>query len=184
MVTMRHSAWAGSFAALAVVAATLHAQSTANGRVTAASVMALVQQKGASAALESLFEAPQWEPILDGIAGGGAGWLRVAGALRAVSDAGSSEDLDDAISEALGANATGVLLLLKNGFVSAEDACYHYGFMTQRGTASMAKLQQFLARRRKAVSAVTDPRLTKAKAECLAALDTADQHIDLELKKP
>ena len=184
-MTARHSTWTGLAAlAVVVVAEIVNAQVTAERRVTAGSVMERVQQKGAAAALESLFEAPQWESILDGIAGGGAGWLRVAGALRQVSDAGASEDLDVAISEALGVNAAGVLLLVKNGSVPAEDACYSYGFMTQRGTASKVKLQRYLARRREAVTAVTDPGLAKVKVECLAALDIAEQRIDLELKKP
>jgi len=152
--------------------------------VTAQAVMAQVQQKGPSAALALLFESPQWEPILDGVAGGGEGWLRVAEALRPVSDAASAEDLDNAISEALGPNALGVLRLVRNKVMPAEDACSRYGFMTQTRAATKVKMQRFVARRRQAVVAVSDPDVAKPKAECLAALDDAEHRIDNELGGP
>jgi hypothetical protein len=186
MKATRSSTRRGTTAALVILltAGGLHSAYAADRRVTASSVMTLVQQKGASGALDMLFGSAQWDSVLDGIAGGGAGWLRVAAALRPVSDAGASEDLHQAISEALGTNAPGVLRLVKDGAVAAEDACLLYGFMTQTPAANKAKLQHFVARRRKAVSAVTDPVLAKPKSECLAQLDRAERDIDAELKKP
>jgi len=60
-------------------------------RVTARSVMERVAKVGADATLRELFDTPSWVSILDGIAGGGDGWLGVAAALKPASDAHSSE---------------------------------------------------------------------------------------------
>jgi hypothetical protein len=59
----------------ALVSAMLALSAEAQGGrpATASGVMAQVETQGAAATLQALFESPEWEPILDGIAGGGAG---------------------------------------------------------------------------------------------------------------
>ncbi len=61
-----------------------------------------IESKGTEAVLAKLYnDQTVWSSVLKDIASGNKSWLRVATALRSVSDAGASEMLDLAVGEAL-----------------------------------------------------------------------------------
>ena len=111
-------------------------------KLTASSVQRLIDHQGPRATLEQLFARSE-NALADGIATGGAAWLRVAAQLRPVSDGASAEVLCMAIQEALPRNPTGVLGLVHRGVFTARDACGMYGFgqiEDQRPTAVLLGL--------------------------------------------
>jgi hypothetical protein len=139
-------------------------------RIAASDVMGVVQRVGAASAIQQLFNSDSWESILDGIAGGGAGWLRVAAALRAASDGHVSEDLASATSEALVRNPAAVLRLTAEGAFRIDDVCGWQGFLTNDEHATNAKLQAFIKRQREAVMQVESAKLRDTTESCLALL--------------
>jgi len=89
-----------------------HAETPAPTKLTAGSILQQVKEKGARKVLQEYSSASlQWHAILKHIETGDAEWLAVASELRAVSDAGYSEDLDFSVATALPKNPSGVLRL-------------------------------------------------------------------------
>jgi hypothetical protein len=163
------SVYRGSFVfAIALLAAVT---AVAQSRITAAETLRLVNRVGPHAAVRQLFDSPAWEPILQGIGGGGEGWLRVAAALEPGSDAHSSEELSSAVSEALRRNPRGVLRLVKRGTFSVSNACGWLGF-NSFGEGSDAQVYRFIADAKRAVEGLTDQSLKEERRECLAQLAT------------
>ena len=78
--------------ALSLAAATLPAED----------IKARIKTHGANATLRSVYgDELVWSNLLSGIATGDKEWLRIATQLRPVADAGSGEQLDQAVGEAL-----------------------------------------------------------------------------------
>jgi hypothetical protein len=73
-----------------------------NSALTVATASHLIREKGASAALQQIYEDDrQWPELLHGIATGRTSWLNVANELRSASDAGATAQLELAVGEAL-----------------------------------------------------------------------------------
>jgi hypothetical protein len=147
-------------------------------RVTAQAIMSSIREKGADAVLRELFDSPQWETVLSGIGGGGAGWLRVAAALKPSSDAHTSEDLNCAMSEALRRDAPGALRLVRDGPFDITDVCAWLGFHSFSEELDGKKVQKFIEQGRTAVKSVADPTLTAIRTDCLAELDRIEKERD------
>lgn len=146
--------------------------------VAASDVMSLVQRVGAASAIDQLFNSDSWDSILDGIASGGAGWLRVAAALRTASDGHVSEDLASATSEALVRNPAAVLRLAAQGALRVDDACGWQGFLTNDDHATKAKLRAFIDRQREAVMQVESAKLGDTRGSCLALLEKTETALE------
>src|SRR5262245_19536584 len=95
---------------------------------SAAEARAHITKVGAKDALHMWWGTKAWQDVYDGIASGKTEWLQVAELLRPASDAGASEDLSDALSEALPKNPVGVLRFVKDGRgfeeFTVEEACF------------------------------------------------------------
>ena len=85
-----------------------------------------IAKAGARQAISDYYEKPIWKEILKGIASGTQDWLNVYSALRPGSDAGSGEDLGEAIFDAIPTAPFSVLPLLyseNRGRFSITELC-------------------------------------------------------------
>ena len=80
--------------------------------LTPAAALSHVAEVGAKQAVLDYYDTAQWDHVVRGIASGDRGWLRVYAALRPSADAGPSEDLGDAIYDAIPHHPFDVLPLL------------------------------------------------------------------------
>jgi hypothetical protein len=128
-----------------------------------------IEKVGAKEALHTWWGTQAWQDVYDGIASGKAEWLQVAELLRPVSDAGASEDLSDAISNALPKNPEGVLRFVKDGKdfeeFTVEGAC----FVSPRSETKSGALR-FLKASERAVKKIKAADLKDTKARCLKSL--------------
>lgn len=143
---------------------------------TALEVKAHIAKVGAKDALHMWWGTKAWQDVYDGIASGKTEWLQVAELLQPASDAGASEDLRDAISEALPKNPLGVLRFVKDGSgydeFTVEGAC----FASPRSETKSGALR-FLKASERAVKKVNAADLKDAKARCLKSLIESRQEV-------
>jgi hypothetical protein len=139
----------------------------------------LIQLKGAianrgadkvTAELMKQEDPDPWASIEDHVASGDARWLELADQLRRYTDAGVSESLDNAVSEALSKNPAAVLRILSGdpgkGF-AVRHVCSTETFIEP----PPGKMRRYLRQARFAVERVTEPQLEKVKQACLESLD-------------
>lgn len=131
---------------------------------------------GAKDALSTWWGTQAWQDIYDGIASGKPEWLQVAALLKPASDAGGSEDLGDAISEALPNNPEAILRFVKDGKdfrdFTVEGTC----FASPRSETKSAALR-FLKASERAVKRIDAVDLKDAKARCLKSLAESRQEV-------
>lgn len=143
---------------------------SSSAEISAEEARSLIADIGARGAMNAWWPTQTWQDIYDGIASGDIEWLQIAELLRRVSDAGSSEDLSDAISEALPKNPEVILRFVKDGKdfeeFTVEGAC----FASPRSEKSSEALN-YLKTAEHAVKNVDAPDLQDAKVRCLKSLD-------------
>lgn len=143
---------------------------------SAAEARAHIAKVGAKDALHTWWGTKAWQDVYDGIASGKTEWLQVAELLRPASDAGASEDLSDALSEALPKNPVGVLRFVKEGKgfeeFTVEEAC----FASPRSETKSVALR-FLKTSELAVKKINAADLKDAKARCLKSLAESRQEV-------
>jgi hypothetical protein len=157
--------WALLFLPFAVASAALAAATPLNPRAIAADIAA----HGADAVVTRLFTHGDYDRVLDHIDKGEAEWVALAPKLAPGTDAGTAESLVIALAFALPKNPRAVLPLItgKDAF-PVEDVC---GAPFIEGT--IGDIPAYVKKAKAAVSRVSDPKLAKAKAACLAQLDKA-----------
>src|SRR5437667_8913995 len=84
--------------------------------VSPSGVRQLIKDKGAHAAVHTLFGTPQWDTLIVGIASGDSSWLQIAEEIWPGSDAGSASELQDAVAWALPHAPVRVLAMTKRSF--------------------------------------------------------------------
>jgi hypothetical protein len=155
-------------AAMVLAGASLAATSP----VTLREVCDSIASVGARVTLQHLYKnKDQWVGLLAGIATGEPGWLNTAKQLRAVSDAGATEQIDLAAGEALEHRPADVLSLIVDDFgithvcggADVDDARF------DSYESSMAAIQ----RREEMLRAVREDTLRQKRDACLAELDRA-----------
>jgi hypothetical protein len=140
------------------------------GALSPAEVQAMVGRDGAAATVRALSQggtpaAPnRFATIEDGIARGDQAWLDVVPLIRSGADGETGTGITMSLGEALPKNPAGVLRLIANKN-DAQSICDDS--LSDR-TADQRREQREAAIA--AVSAVNDPALGEAKANCLATL--------------
>jgi hypothetical protein len=88
---------------------------------TPKTVLSMIERESAKVVLRRLYhESATFDQVLSGIETGQRAWLVVAYKLRAVSDAGASSMLDEALSRAMLKNPEDTLLFFGNDAVPSE----------------------------------------------------------------
>ncbi len=132
-------------------------------------IAADIKAHGADAVVTRLFTSGDYDRVLDHIDKGEAEWLALAPKLAPGTDAGTAEALVIALAFALPRNPRSVLALTtgENAF-PVEDVC---GAPFIEGT--IGDVGDYVKKAKAAVARVSDVKLAKAKAACLAQLDKA-----------
>jgi hypothetical protein len=138
-------------------------------------LLADVSSRGASKIVEELY-APggRWPEVMAKISGGSADWLKVAVALHPGTDAGASEELDQAMFLALGVAPEAVLRLLEQHEFSVEYVCssnISVDYPVDQST-------QFVNDRLKALDRVKEASLSNIKGQCELGLQQALRDLD------
>ena len=142
-----------------------------SGPLTATKVHELIDSVGPRTAIRQLFESRELEKaVINGIATGGAGWLRVAERLEPGSDGAAGEGLVIAIQEALPKNPSGVLSLVHRGTFHVVHACGGYGFGQIEDERPIPVLLELVDKRIEAVRALRDPQLAEEQQACVETL--------------
>lgn len=129
---------------------------------TAEELHSQIDENGPKQTLLALYnDHAQWTPFLDRIADASLPWLEVANRLLAASDAGSANELEFALGDALNKNAERVLRTIAD----IDFAC---GLFSLAGNCG--DLTQAFAQREAAVRAIEVPSLQKKRFECLAVI--------------
>jgi len=162
---MNRSAHLLAILALAVASASASASPKA---ITAQQVLAMVKTDGARDTVASLFRTGSWESsVLPGIKSAQPQWLDVARALQPATDAGSAEDLDDALSDALLVAPYRVLPLLKETWWKTELVC-SYGWDSE----FEGGVERYVLRLRAALDKTPPPpKLAELREECMRGID-------------
>jgi hypothetical protein len=144
--------------------------------VTPGQLKAQIASRGAAVILSEVYDHPNtWPVIFDGICRGDAAWLEVAVLLRPVSDAGASEDLDQAMAEALVHAPRSALGLMRSGaHYKTESVCGNFEVIHRRGKdTKRAAVLRWLQGQAAAVRSVKGVGLRETRARCLVGIHGA-----------
>jgi hypothetical protein len=171
------------FILLSTALASIAFLSSAAEPLKAQTILKMVQERGAHATVEAMWENPSWDEIIQQVATGSAQWLTVAAQLHRGSDSGSSSELRDAVAWALAKAPEQVLLkiaesrstvgpsgLFTVGLCSGPSVDFPHGDYKVYYTEAKA-----------AVGSVSNTELKSLRSECLRALNAASDKMD---KKP
>jgi hypothetical protein len=106
----------------------------------------------------------RWQVVVNGVATGAPAWLMVADRLKPATGA-VAEELTRAMAQALEHAPQNVLAILDQSF-DADDVCSLNTLEDSLGDDYQAALRT-VERRERAVAAVSDPRLSTRRKECL-----------------
>lgn len=134
---------------------------------TAASIWESIDQIGARATVDLLWDSRQSDLLFDHVARGEPGWIALVPRLREGSDAAASEELDLMLVFALPLNARAVLAAMDP--TTGPDAVCTMRFIDEVEPASPG----YKTRSLRALALVTDPRLRGQRDACMAALRAA-----------
>lgn len=134
---------------------------------SAAALASEIKSKGPGPVLRELEAHPdRWADALARISKGEPSWLEVAASLRRVSDAGSSEELELAVADAVEHQPAAVLARLGRPF-EVQAVCGNEESLGRDFKEAIALLQ----RRRAALVQVTEKAVQQEKKRCIDALD-------------
>lgn len=109
---------------LLLILAPMAAFTADSSLATPKQILQAAKTKGAAAVVAELFRDGTWTKVVyPGISSGEKQWLEVAEILKPGTDAGSSEELNDALSLALLKHPDHVLPILKNIWWKDSEAC-------------------------------------------------------------
>jgi len=141
--------------------------------ITPAALLKDLEARGPKVVVEELWNGAGWDDVLWHVRSGDAEWLRVAVALHAGTDAGSSETLALALGDALDRHAAAVLRIVAPTFGTGEICA---GPDIDHFVARDAYVAA-LDRRISAVSAIGEADLAADRASCLSSLKEVRAHI-------
>ena len=146
-------------------------------QLTAVAVRRLIQNLGAAAALQQMYNNERsWERLLANIATGQSEWLEIANTLFLVSDAGASEQLELAVGEALEHRPQNVLRIsvpaLGIGICGGPDVDDHRYDSYEFSMSAIKKRQKMLL-------TVDAQDLRASRTACIAELEKAKAGIAL-----
>ena len=131
---------------------------------TADMVARRIAQDGAKQAVAALQKNKTWPRVIAGISSGNAAWVALTPRLAEGTDAGTSEELDYALSLALLRNAPAVLALPAGTFPAERICVVPYIEPTD------AQVKSFVARADRALGAVKGGKLAAPRDACLKSL--------------
>jgi hypothetical protein len=134
------------------------AQQAQHAPFTPEGVLEEIDSQGPRAVLARLSEN---EALFARVESGDPTWLEIARRLRAVSDASSSLALNYSVARALPRAPERVLALIGQGF-TLDDVCTSPFIEPESGVA-----EEYARRAEAALRAITTPRLTRLRDECL-----------------
>ncbi len=136
------------------------------------SLLDAIATRGSAAVLEDLYErAPGlYTAVCDSIGRGSVRWLEVARRIQPGTDAGTAEDLEDALSFALERHPREVLRLLGASENAPFPIAAVMGAWIHRDCPDLETARAVVERRIAAVSGVGDPALAPTRRLCLDAL--------------
>lgn len=143
--------------------------------VTPASVRAMVEANGDEAAFTTLTNedlGSGWDTIMQGVASGDQAWLDIVPLLADAAAGDASGALQMSLSEALPANAPGVLALMPDPVADIGSVCMNAAVeyaelpADELAAANAAYYGAAVA----AVESVRDPALAATRTACLASL--------------
>ena len=138
--------------------------------LTPSGVSKLINEKGAFGALQQIYENDHsWPELLHGIATGTKSWLSIAKTLRAVSDAGASEQLDLAVGEALEHRPENVLRFAVPAF-SLEAVCGGPDVDDARFDSYELSIRA-ITKRKEMVRRIDAPALRRPRNRCIQELE-------------
>jgi len=148
---------------------------------TAEQIDQKIELRGPRAVLADIYDQPAvWEPLFEGICEGQPAWLKVAVRLRLVSDAGASEDLNQALAEAMLHVPHEILRILAaspdggSGRFRTEFVCGNFEVLHRRGLPSEREdVLRWLARQEAAVRKVKDDELQVVANACTRSIGGA-----------
>ena len=133
--------------------------------ITAEAILADLSRRHPISVVESLLQDPAaWETVMRGIASGASEWFKVAHGLGRGVDAGSSEMLEEALSEALVVAPDRTLREF-----GVEGTCERLG-KDDTKPLSAAQVHALVKKRLDALRRVVAPDLQKARGACERAL--------------
>ena len=140
--------------------------------ITSKSISALIERKGASKALDEIYNSETlWPEVLHRIATGSRSWLKIAKQLRAVSDAGASEQLELAVGEALEHQPENVLRFAVPAF-SLEVVCSGPDVDDPRFDSYELSIHAINLRQAK-LREIATPNLRHLRNQCIEQLETS-----------
>ena len=151
-------------------------KSSRTSQISIETVAESIRTMGPEQTLEGIYNDPEkWRGLLDGIGTGEEKWLTLARQLRAVSDAGASEQLDLAVGEALEHRPREVL--------RAAVTSYGIGFVCSGPEVDDPRFDSYdsaisaINRRLKALRTIEDADLIELRDACISKLVTAKMGI-------
>lgn len=137
-------------------------------RLTPQQVLAMVKADGARDTVLRLVRNGAWEAsVLPGIATGQLRWIDAAVALREGSDAGGSEDLEDALSEALLVQPYVVLPRVKDDWLKYSVPVCSYGWDSELPGG----VEPYVLKLRAALDRTPPPELASLREACLRGIE-------------
>ena len=155
---------------MALQTSSLSFSSSEKIELTPAAVRNSVKQHGSKAVLLQIYgNTEEWDALLRNLSTGSSEWLGIYSLLKPVSDAGSAEMLDIAISKALISQPETVLSFMSNE--SHAEVRLVCGRLDD--DAAPVTFVPFLRKQRAAVLSITSKKLKSIKGRCLDAVDAA-----------
>jgi hypothetical protein len=131
------------------------------GALSPAEIRSRLDEQGGRKVLDALWEnQPEWNQVLAGIESAEPKWLEIAQRLHPFSDAGSSEDLHNAVARALPKAPERILSLIGPGF-EIEFMCTSPFIEPEPGVAEAYERQALAA-----LASVRSPKLRPLAAKC------------------
>ena len=131
------------------------------GALSPAEIQSRIESKGGHQVLSALWDnQAEWNALLAGIESGDPNWLKVAQVLHPFSDAGSSEDLHNAVARALPRAPERVLSLIGPGF-EIDFICTSPFIEPEPGVAEAYEREALAA-----LASVRAPRLKALASDC------------------
>ncbi len=154
---------------LLVVQGVGHAAGTSH-TVQADKVLTDVDVQGARVVLSELWlDNDQWNQVIRNIGRGNEKWLKIAARLRPVADAGSAEELDEAIFFALQPAPVAVLRLFENRKFITTAVCNSNVGNDYSSRQSIDMIEQRIV----ILKRLTDRHTLMERNKCLAGLESA-----------
>jgi hypothetical protein len=146
------------------------------GTLSVSAAMERIKSKGVSKALETFYENKKdWQAFLAGVGSGDEKWLNVAIQLKGATDAGTSEQLDLAVGEALEHSPANVFKIAFPVFI-IEMVCAGPDIDDER-YSSYDLAMGAIKKRIRMVETITVPTLQSSKLRCVQHLEASKDGI-------